>query len=89
MAPRGKTHALGILKLEEKTHIHDRKEERVSSEKISKQLGRHRSLINRPGGKKSKSFPMLVTHAHKTGSEPVRKKHKKALIMILKSQELK
>jgi IS30 family transposase len=87
MAPRGKKHELGMLKMEEKAHILAWKEEGVSSVEIAKQLQRHKLSIDRLVVN-AKNYPSLVTPPRKKGSGGVRKMDK-TLKTILKRQVLK
>jgi hypothetical protein len=67
MAPRGKKHELGMLKMEEKAHILAWKEEGVSSVEIAKRLQRHKSSNDRLVAK-AKNYPRLVTPPRKKGT---------------------
>jgi hypothetical protein len=66
MAPRGKNHELGMMKVEEKTHILAWKEEGISLEEIAKQLGRQRSSIARLVPR-AKNFTKLVNVSPQKG----------------------
>jgi IS30 family transposase len=67
MAPSGKKHEAGMLKMEEKICILAWKDEGVSSEEIAKRLGRHRLSIARQVAK-ARDFPSLITPPRKKGS---------------------
>jgi IS30 family transposase len=61
-----------MLRMDKKTHILAWKDEGVTSEKMAKQLGRHRSSIDRLEVK-ARNLPSLVTSPRKEGSGRPRK----------------
>jgi IS30 family transposase len=79
MASRGKTHEIGMLKIEKKKHIHAWKEEEVSSEKIAQRLERHWSSINRLVVKSPRAFQCLSPMPTKRALNLSRKNIKRPL----------
>ncbi len=73
MAPSRKTHEAVVLKMEEKMRILAWKDEGVSSEEITKRLGRHRSSIDRQVAK-ARVLPSLITPPRRKRTLEDRKK---------------